>query len=273
MFKLSRAAAPAIICLILSACGGAGAPQSAHPPGWGHPPKGAFFVPPPTQSLAGTARMYDTVTLSTVPSNPFATAGYTSGFFVTYLPLRQRFPHAHTVSIAVNTSHHADCLDVEPGDAHPSEVVGWVRADKAAGFGKPCVYSSFFEFVDEIRPLLRRAGISSSQVFEWDADYLGCPRLDATFDATQCTDRAFGRNLDESVVKLTYLSIATPPFRAPAPKPKPKPSRSGELAKLLGAYSKRTNPHGHNCQNPPFRHAYPSVRYNHACAIWAREAA
>jgi hypothetical protein len=64
----------------------------------------------------------------------------------------------------------------------------------------------------------------------------------------------------------------------PKAKPKPKPLTAPQkkatlraLAHLLGAYDKRTNPHGHNCQHPPFRHAYPSARYNDACAVWANE--
>lgn len=52
-------------------------------------------------------------------------------------------------------------------------------------------------------------------------------------------------------------------------KPKPTPNRH-ELDALLGAYSKR-NPHGHNCAKPPYRHAYSSARYDHACAVWAHE--
>jgi len=62
------------------------------------------------------------------------------------------------------------------------------------------------------------------------------------------------------------------------PKPKPKPRTHAqeraylaELDRLLGAHTK-ANPHGHNCQHPPYRHAYPSAAFNHACAVWAGEA-
>jgi hypothetical protein len=260
MFKLSRAAAPAaaIICLILSACGGAGAPQSAHPPGWGHPPKGAFLQIPPSQSLAGTATMYDTVTLGSVPTAPFALGGYTSGFWPTYLPLRQRYPQAHTVSIAVTSSHRANCLDVEPGDASPGEAPGWVWVEIHLGVAKPCVYSSYFEFIEEIRPLLQRAGIGRAQIFEWDADYLGCPRLDATFDATQCTNRALGRNLDESIVKLSFLSIATPPYAAPVPRPS-RVAVEHRIRELRADLAR------HRCRTIHGKHAF------RLCPRWAHE--
>lgn len=64
------------------------------------------------------------------------------------------------------------------------------------------------------------------------------------------------------------LALAHTPSK---PKPKPPAPTRQELDALLGAYSKR-NPHGHNCAHPPFKHAYPSARYDHACAVWAHEA-
>src|SRR5439155_3038296 len=132
-------------------------PASAHPSGWGFPHA------PPTAQLAppvASATMYDSITLATIPPNPFAIAGYTSGHWPTYLPMRNRWPASHTVSIAVSARYHADCLDVEPGDAVPAQVPQWIWADKAAGFQKPCVYSSWYEFVHEIRPILQRSGIA-----------------------------------------------------------------------------------------------------------------
>lgn len=67
-------------------------------------------------------------------------------------------------------------------------------------------------------------------------------------------------------------------IRRAHPKPKPKPltpkqksTKLKTLNRLLGAYDKRKNPHGHNCQHPPFRHAYPNARFNHACDEWAKE--
>jgi hypothetical protein len=50
---------------------------------------------------------------------------------------------------------------------------------------------------------------------------------------------------------------------------KAKPSRT-LLGELLGSHTAR-NPHGHNCANPPYKHAYPNARYDHACLIWSQE--
>lgn len=225
---------------ILAGCGSTAqqaATGSIHPPRWGKPAPvstGLLALPP-----SATATMYDTVTLQTVPANPYALAGYTAGAWPTFRPLRARYPRAHTVSIAISARYHADCLDVEPGDAVPSQAAGWVRADIAAGWRKPCLYSSYWEFVHQIRPDLAAAGINRSQVLEWDADFVGYARLDATFDATQYTDRAFGRNLDASLVLRSFLAIAHPPYAPPAP---PKPRRR------LVCFGHHATPHTRACQ-------------------------
>jgi len=247
-------------------------PPAVHPPGW------AIEGPPPSELLTvaprQTATMYDTTTIGTVPNDPFALAGYVGGWWPTFGPLTRTWPRAHTVSIAINAKERAACLDVEPGDATPGQVAAWDRGQQRAGVERPCDYSDWSEWVNEIRPALERAGIHRSEVWEWDAFYNGRPHIDPSFDGTQYTDRCLGRNLDCSLVSKAFLSIARPPLvakRPPAPKPKPSPSkRRAELKALLGAYSKR-NPHGYNCQKPPYRHAYPSARYNRACLAWARE--
>jgi hypothetical protein len=205
--------------------GGQSAGGSVHPPGWGKPPPARLQLAVPTTS---TATMYDSITLSTVPPRPFALAGYTAGWWPTYGPMRARWPMAHTVSIAIAARYHADCADVEPGDLNPSEIAGWVKADKAAGFAKPCVYSSYYEFIERVRPALRAAGIARSVTFDWDASYTYRPHLDIGFDASQWTDTALGRNLDASVVTLPFLSIAQPPWV-----PAPSPTRRAKEARIL----------------------------------------
>lgn len=248
---------------------------SIHPPGWGKPP-------PPTAlehstfASAATATMYDSVTVSTVPANPFALAGYVGGRWQTFLPMRHTWPRAHTISIAISSSEHADCLDVEPGDATPGLVVGWVRVELRLGWPHPCVYSDWWEWTHEIRWRLSSAGLLAI-VLKWDADYTHVAHIDPGFDATQWTSTCFGRNLDCSLVFRYFLRVAHPPLVNPRSKPKPNrrqlEARLRAVDRLLGAYDRRRNPHGHNCQHPPYRHAYPSARSNRSCAVWAREAA
>jgi hypothetical protein len=150
--------------------------------------------------------MLDTITLETLPTNPFALAGYTGGNWPTFGAMRQRYPHAHTVSIAIAASEYADCLDVEPGDAAPWQAPGWVASERRAGYAKPCVYSSWYEWHEyaALREL--------RNVWRWDADYTYVPHIDVGFDGTQWTDHAAGLNLDESLVRRPFLSIAHPPL-------------------------------------------------------------
>lgn len=178
---------------------------SAHPASWEQ-----LSFTADVASASDTVAMFDSVDVATVPADAPAVAGYTAGRWPTYGSLVAKFPKAAHISIAIGARYHADCLDVEPGDAVPSEVPAWVRADIAAGFHKPCVYSSTSEFASQIRPLLAAAGISRSQVWEWAAHYTYVPHIEPGFDATQWTDRALGRNLDESMVTRAFYSYFAP---------------------------------------------------------------
>jgi hypothetical protein len=81
-------------------------------------------------------------------------------------------------------------------------------------------------------------------------------------DSFPCRGVTGDCSIDEGITRITRAKPLTP---------KQKSARRRQLAKLLGAFDARRNPSGHNCQNPPFRHAYPSARFNKACAVWARE--
>jgi hypothetical protein len=216
--------------------------------------------------------MYDSVSLGAIPRAPFATAGYTGGRWQTFVELLGLKPQTHAISIAVNARERAACLDVEPGDAAPSEAPGWVRADERAGYRKPCLYSDWSEWTSELAPALKRAGIALASVLKWVASFVGRPQLLAGFDADQYDDHCLGRDLDCSLVLRSFLAAARPPLEPPAPKPKPrpKPAAQRELDALLGAHSAR-DPHGHDCQHPPYRHAYSSARFDHPCEVWAQQ--
>lgn len=234
---LKRRLAPTVaLVLVLAGCGGS-AHQStqhhytvkgataAHSSTFGLPPAG---VPRLTQStpnatVTATVEMFDTVTTSTVPSWAKAVAGYTAGSWPTYLPLVREFPKAHHTSIAIQVFYHAKCLDVEPGDAVPSQVAGWIRVDIKAGFAKPCVYSNLSEW-QQIQPLLIAAGIHRTDYFAWLAYWTYRPGLVSGYDLVQWTNRALNRNLDESTVSLAVYGTA----------PKPKPS-SAQLARWTRA--------------------------------------
>ncbi|HET7120316.1 MAG TPA: hypothetical protein VFI17_03570 [Solirubrobacterales bacterium] len=157
----------------------------------------------------GSRVMFDSVTIEEIPKNADAVAGYTGGNWPTYWELVKRFPHASVLDIAIAASYDATCLDIESGDASPEEAPSWVRRQQARGVKRPVVYTSASQ-MDELLALLRRAGIGRHEVRVWTAHYTFAPHLcgphtcgevqSTTADATQWTDQALGRNLDQSLL-------------------------------------------------------------------------
>src|ERR1035437_10894647 len=103
-------------------------------------------------------QMFDSVDVGTVPNNPQAVAGYVGGSWPTYNALVAKFPHAHHLSIAVNASEDAECLDVESGDATAAEAPAWVRRQQKRGVWKPVLYTSLSN-VGALLAALSAAGI------------------------------------------------------------------------------------------------------------------
>lgn len=158
--------------------------------------------------------MYDTVTLNTVPPNPQAVAGYTSGNWPTYIPLVKKYPRAKHLSIAVSASHDAECLDIENGDASPEQAPQWVRRQHARGVRRPVVYGSV-SAMENIINILSRDSIPRNQYRVWTAHYTfvahlcgpGCGNgFTDHADATQWTDKSHNSNLDESLCAGNFFS-------------------------------------------------------------------
>lgn len=158
-------------------------------------------------------QMFDTTTIEAVPDEPQAVAGYVGGRWPTYEPLVWRFPHALHLSIAVGSGEDAECLDIEPGDATVADAPQWVRRQHARGITRPVVYCSLSSAAGLIGTLAN-AGLARSTVRLWIAHYTGVRHVcggDCGFgftdaaDATQFTDRALGRNLDESMCIDTFF--------------------------------------------------------------------
>lgn len=157
--------------------------------------------------------MYDDVNLSLIPRNAEAVAGYVNGHYQTWESVKRDFPHAKKLSIAVTASADAECLDIERGDAVPSQAPAWVVRQKKRGVKKPVVYSSVSEMPAVLRAL-DRAGIKRSAVRVWTAHYNYKPHLCTSkcgfgftgkADATQYTNRALGRSLDASLCSPSFF--------------------------------------------------------------------
>lgn len=160
--------------------------------------------------------MYDSTEVATIPGSAPAVAGYVGGHWPTFSELVGRWPHAHRLSIAVNAGEDAECLDVENGDATPAEAPAWVRRQLERGVHKPVVYGSV-SVIPQIEAALHAAGIDRSEYRVWAAHYTYVPHICGSHcglthaaDATQWTDRALGRNLDESLCADSFFAKPDP---------------------------------------------------------------
>lgn len=147
--------------------------------------------------------MFDSITVSEIFSSAVAVAGYVGGNWPTYPELLKRFPKAKHLSIAVNLTENAECLDVESGDATVADVPTWVKHQLARGVKRPCIYASLSRW-GEINAVLAQYALSS-RVRRWVADYTGAPHIPTGFDACQFTNKYTGRDLDASLCHATFL--------------------------------------------------------------------
>lgn len=163
--------------------------------------------------------MFDDVDVALLPAGFDAYAGYVDGIFANLSQVKARFPNAHILTIAVRSSDVADALDVEPGDAVNADAPAWFKKALAAGVTKPCFYTSASN-VDALVAELTHAGIPRTAYRIWSAHYgagqhicgpNSCHLCQATADATQYTDRAQSKSLDESLCDATFFTMVTPP--------------------------------------------------------------
>lgn len=165
--------------------------------------------------------MYDSVTISEIPADAVAVAGYVAGSWPTYNSLVAQFPHAHHLSIAPQASEVARCLDVEPGDAVNAQAPAWYRTNADTTDGMRILYTSASNSQALIN-VMSASGINRDQYLLWSAHYTGNPHICAPgvcgfpqADLTQYTDTALGRNLDASLVSDHVFGPPPPPPKPP----------------------------------------------------------
>ena len=170
--------------------------------------------------------MFDSIDVAQIPADAVAAAGYTSGNWPTFPELVSRFPHALLLSIAVNAGEDAEALDIEAGDATPADVGGWYARQRAKGATRPCLYGSASTMDTGIVPVVRAGRIVRSGVRLWSAHYTNtahicgpksCGAVSIDMDGTQWTDRAMGRNLDQSLLAADFFGSAPLTAAKPAP--------------------------------------------------------
>lgn len=157
--------------------------------------------------------MFDSISLGNIPADAPAVAGYVGGSWPTFSHLTSQWPHAKRLSIAVASHYDAECLDVEPGDATNAVAAGWVKRQIARGVKRPVIYTSVSN-AQTLLATLKKAGIDRTQIRLWTAHYTFHAHLcdsscgfgfNSKADATQWTDRALGRSLDESQLNGSFF--------------------------------------------------------------------
>ena len=131
-------------------------------------------------------------------------------------------PGSPLLSIALDPAHDAMCLDIENGAATPGSAAAWYERQRARGISRPCFYASASVMQANVVPVIEASGIARASVRLWAAHYDGehicgpssCRLLSVAADGTQWTDRAMGRDLDQSLLLAGFFG--TPP---PAPDP------------------------------------------------------
>lgn len=157
--------------------------------------------------------MYDDVNLKLIPKDAKVVAGYVNGRWANYADSVKGWPDARHVSIAVTAEADADVLDIERGDAFPSQAPTWVRRQFSRGVERPGVYCSLSD-AKKVVDILSLSGIPRRKYKLITAHYNGEPHIctkacgygmPTTADGTQFTDRALERSLDESLLADTFF--------------------------------------------------------------------
>jgi hypothetical protein len=136
-----------------------------------------------------TRTMFDSDIPSAIPPTASMVGGYVDGNAVWPAAAWTRFPRAVQVRIAVFAStNDGNVLDVELGDATPSQAPGWVRMRRAAG-ADPSVYCNASTW-PAVQAAFRAAGVA--QPHYWIAHYGPGPIIPPGAVAVQYADPPHG---------------------------------------------------------------------------------
>jgi peptidoglycan hydrolase-like protein with peptidoglycan-binding domain len=165
-----------------------------------------------------TLVMFDAIDLNQIPGDAAIIGAYVGGRWPTARDVPSRFPRARMLTIAVNAGEDADTLDVEQGDATPADVPAWWDRQRKHGPARPVIYASASVMEAGIVPLIRSGRIPRGSVRLWSAHYTGSPHIcgpsscglmSIAADGCQWTNRALGRDLDQSLLAADFFG--TPP--------------------------------------------------------------
>lgn len=117
----------------------------------------------------------DSVGVSSLRAGLSVYGGYAYGPFDNWAQLVARFGGRKLVSISpvVESSVFVNCLDIEPGNASPSQGPGFIRLkNHGTGVVKPIIYCSAGD-ISAVNGAMAAAGISRSEYFIWSAHWIG----------------------------------------------------------------------------------------------------
>lgn len=165
-----------------------------------------------------TRVMYDSVDANQIPADAQMVAGYVDGRFRWSDAAWARFPHAVKVRIAVlHTTNDGHVLDVEPGNASPTDAVQWVQMRRKAG-ADPTVYCNASTW-PSVRQAFQRASVAEPHY--WIAAWNGQQTIPPGAVAHQYkTTNAY----DVSIVADYWPGVDPAPKPQPQPNPTPSPA-------------------------------------------------
>lgn len=114
---------------------------------------------------------YDSVAASSVPPGAQYAAGYVDGIYQSWYALAARVPPLTCLlSIATGPDTRADVLDVESGDAAPSQVPRWVADQSPRPTWRPIVYCQLSSWM-----AVRQACLGAPEPWYWIASWQTAP--------------------------------------------------------------------------------------------------
>ncbi len=141
--------------------------------------------------------MRDSVSASAIPADTPVVAGYADGLYAWSPADWARFPNAVKLSIAVRPATSADILDIETGDALPSDAPGWCDRFNRPGRRRPTLYCNLSNW-----PAVK-AAVGARQVDYWVADYTGSPHN--VPGAVACQYHDFGGYDESNIIDPTWV--------------------------------------------------------------------
>lgn len=160
--------------------------------------------------------MYDSTDADNIPSNATLMAGYINGKYQSYYPMVAVHPAPAVVESITVMAHAssgwvaADILDIESGDATPSEAPGWAVAMRSLNRRPTCYCSRLGTWPDTIAAFAK-AGVPQPDY--WIADYTNQPHLVPGSVATQWTDNdnIYDISLTNGTWPLSTINPTPPP--------------------------------------------------------------